>query len=136
MKQFLLCNSYNAMLPDEVIFPSKNVLKVSVNKQKLFGTLTSLINGHAHLFFLRNNFHPTRWFSCNRLKIPSYPFNNLVLVGRLDFPSYPFIKAYPCIREVRVIENPPKDMIDMFFYLCNKKWTENKLLCCLPQSIK
>ena len=52
-------------------------------------TLTALIN-------------PTRWFSCNRLKLPSYPFFNLLLAGRVDFPSYPFIKAYPFIREVRV----------------------------------
>ena len=35
------------------------------------------------------------------VKLPSYPFINLVLAGRVDFPSYPFIKAYPFIREVR-----------------------------------
>ena len=36
-------------------------------------TLTCLINRHAHRFFSRNKFHPTRWFSSKRLKILSYP---------------------------------------------------------------
>ena len=42
-------------------------------------TLTSLIKGHAHLFFSRK-----------KSSLPS------------DFLSYPFIIAYPFIREVRV----------------------------------
>ena len=68
----------------------------------LISLIRVLISRHVRLFFSRNKFYPTRWFSCNRLKIPSYPFINLVLAGRVDFPSYPFI-AYPFIREVRVI---------------------------------
>ena len=52
--------------------------------------------------FSRSKFHPTCRFSCNMLKIPSYPFINLLLAGRVDFPSYPFIQAYPFIREVKV----------------------------------
>ena len=62
-------------------------------------TPTSLINEHTRLFFKRNKLHPTRWLSCNRLKIPSYPFINLVLAGRVNFPSYPSF-----IREVKVLE--------------------------------
>ena len=30
-------------------------------------TLSSLIIGHARLFFSRNKFHPTHLFSCNRM---------------------------------------------------------------------
>ena len=59
--------------------------------------LLSLINGHVRLFFLRNKFHPTRWFSCYRLKIPSYP--SVLRVGWIFHP-YSFIKAYRFIREV------------------------------------
>ena len=58
-------------------------------------TLNFLINGHARLMFSRNKFHPTRKFSCNSLKIPSYP-------SVLQVP-------YPLKREVRVLQSLGKE---------------------------
>ena len=56
----------------------------------------------AYSFQETNSILPTDFHAIGRLKIPSYPFIDLVLAGRVDFSTYPFIKAYPFIREVRV----------------------------------
>ena len=50
----------------------------------------------AYSFQEPNSIFPADFYVICRLKIPSYPFINLVFAGRVDFPSYPFI------REVRV----------------------------------
>ena len=62
----------------------KPLTKVQINYIDMASGQT-IINGHARLFFSRNKFHPTHWFSCNRMKIPSYP--SVPRVGWIFHPS-------------------------------------------------
>ena len=59
-------------------------------------TLTSLIKGHACLFFSRKKSSLPSDFHVIDSTLPAST------AGRVDFPSYPFIIACPFIREVRV----------------------------------
>ena len=75
-----------------------NIGKLGFNDNHQQSTHTTLINGHVRLFFSRNKFHPTRWFSYNRLKIPSY-----LPVLRVGWIFHPIRLSKPTrfLREVR-----------------------------------
>ena len=96
---FILLLSYVVPFKSKVVI-SQNFVASSecLSFTRMLHTLTPLINEHAHLFFWRNRFHPTRWFSCDRLKISILPASIWLdsTTGRVDFSSYSFI------REVRV----------------------------------